>query len=264
MSESIKETERLEFLKELPDFKTTRLPRYEMDREFPEINHQGLVLRFKPGKSPFPGSESGNHQKSKQSGKPDNWKSFIQGPQGLLLALDSIQDPGNLGAIIRSAEVLGVRAVFLTGKGAGLTPAAVRSSAGAAFHIPLYILSSPDRLLDHAREKGYWILTAAGDEDASRTPDAPAESERESAGNSGQLSGQTSSQAKGALRVKASERSRLPAANECLLFIGNEGDGVRPLIRKKSDFHLGIPMTGKTGSLNASVAAAILLDRLLN
>ena len=211
--------------KTVPAERIRALPRRELDRMFPDINHQGIVIRLLPGKTP--------HDKR-------DWREFLkEGGLGPLLALDGIQDPRNLGGIIRSAEALGVQALFVTGQGARLTPAADRAAAGASFHLPVCTDLNPNRLLDAARKAGYWIIVADSPDALSPGSAAP-------------------------LAINSNEMYRLPAAKECLLFIGGEESGVRALVRKKADFIITIPLHGKVASLNASIALGILLDRIVN
>ncbi len=216
-----------ELVEALPRNLTRGLARRDMDELFPDLNHQGIVIKLQPGRTHF-------------DGRDDDWSGFIKSSPGFLLALDEIQDPQNLGSILRSAEALGSAGVFLTGRGTDISPAALRVSAGAAFHIPAYKVANPNRLLDAARQAGYFIVSAAGDPDHA-----------------------SDDSAKGPLALRATERKRFPMAREMLLFIGNEGSGVRPLVRSKSDFLVSIPMDGRIASLNAGVAAGILMDRLL-
>ncbi|MEQ9367136.1 MAG: TrmH family RNA methyltransferase, partial [Leptospirales bacterium] len=124
LSESFPKKLRDALLRKLPTVPFQELPRRELDQMYPDIHHQGVILRFRAGTRP------GN-----QADELD-WRTFVQERSGLLLLLDRIQDPQNLGSILRSAEALGVRAVFMTGQGAPLGDTAHRVSSGASLRLP--------------------------------------------------------------------------------------------------------------------------------
>ena len=141
----------------------------------------------------------------------------------LVVVLDSVQDPHNLGAIVRSAHVMGAHAVVIAkDRAAPVTPAAVKASAGATEHIPIVQVVNIARALDDLKERGVWTVGAVMGEDA--TPP-------------------------GDLDLKG------PIA----LVLGAEGKGLRPLVAKTCDMRAKIPMSGQVASLNVSAAAAILL-----
>jgi 23S rRNA (guanosine2251-2'-O)-methyltransferase len=140
---------------------------------------------------------------------------------GFIGILDGIQDPQNLGAIIRSADATGLHALIIAKHGAvGLTPAVLKASAGAMIHVPVVQVTNIAKTIDLLKARGYWFLAADHDaEQAFYTVDLPA-----------------------------------PIG----LVIGSEGFGIRRLVKKKCDFLVSIPMYGHVNSLNASVAAGIL------
>ncbi len=141
---------------------------------------------------------------------------------GLVIVLDGIEDPQNLGAIIRSSEVAGADGLFLPQRrSAGLSPAVVRSSAGAAAHLKIARIPNLARLIEMLKEKGYWV---AGLDAASGRPIWEAD-------------------------------FTVPTA----LVLGSEGSGLHRLVKEKCDFLVSIPVRGKVSSLNVSVAAGIAL-----
>jgi len=145
----------------------------------------------------------------------------------LIAILDEIQDPHNLGAIIRSAEAFGFHGIIIPkDRSAGLTDVVVKTSAGAVSFIPIVRVVNLARLIDDLKEAGVWI--AGADQDANES------------------------------FYKADLNRSLG------IVIGSEGKGLRPLIKKKCDFLLRIPLVGKVNSLNASVAAAILFCDVRN
>lgn len=140
----------------------------------------------------------------------------------LLVLLDQITDPHNYGAIIRSAEVLGAHGVITEERrSAPLSPIVAKTSAGASAHLPLVQVKNLPRFIDDLKERNVWIYGATGD-----APNLP-----------GQIDWDR------------------PAA----VVIGSEGTGMRRLVRDKCDDTVRIPMHGKVASLNASVAAGVLL-----
>ena len=143
----------------------------------------------------------------------------------VLVALDGISDPQNLGAIMRSAEVLGAGGLLLPrDRAAPVTAAAIRASSGASAHLPVAQVVNLVRALEQAKEEGYWIV-ALDPEGASTFAD-------------------------------------LPALERALLLIGAEGGGLRRLVAETADFRVRIPVHGRVESLNASAAAAIGLHVL--
>ncbi|MBX7057245.1 MAG: RNA methyltransferase [Leptospirales bacterium] len=198
----------------------------DMERRFPGQRHQGIALRLR---RPLP------------AGQGADWRDLASAKQDLLIVLDRLQDVHNVGAIIRSAEALGVGGLILTGKGAAMTPAVHRVAAGATAHLPIFQESNLNSVQRSLGDCGRWICASASAADLEQ-------SERE-------------------LRQPFfwhDEFSALPPAGELALVIGSEGDGVKPLALERADYILSIRLSGATASLNASVAAAILIDRLIH
>ncbi|HHU50939.1 MAG TPA: 23S rRNA (guanosine(2251)-2'-O)-methyltransferase RlmB [Firmicutes bacterium] len=145
----------------------------------------------------------------------------------LFMLLDGVEDPHNLGSIIRSVEVFGGHGVIVPERRAvGLTPTVVRSSAGAANHLPLARVKNIVRAMTELKERGCWLLGAD-----------PA--------------GETI----------WTEKFDL-AAPLCLV-LGGEGRGLGRLVKENCDLLVGIPMKGKVNSLNVSVAAGVLLAEVM-
>lgn len=140
--------------------------------------------------------------------------------EAVIVALDGITDPQNVGAIARSAEAAGAAALVVrTVRGAGIGPAAVRASAGALLHLRVAAVANLSRALERLKEAGFWVagLDAGGSADAERPP--------------GRLA----------------------------LVVGSEGEGLSRLVRETCDELVAIPMRGRVGSLNASAATAVAL-----
>lgn len=140
-----------------------------------------------------------------------------------LLYLDRVTDPRNLGAILRSALAFGVDGVLVpTSSSAPLNAAAVKTSAGAAFKVPVARLSNPVDELDGMRERGYWLIGASGD--------------------------------------AAASVNELDWGRPVVIAMGSEGAGLGRAIRNVCDELVSIPMSPAAESLNVSVAAAILMS----
>ena len=159
-----------------------------------------------------------------------------------VLLLDGILDPGNLGAILRSAFFLGVDAVAISKRSsAPVSPVAIKASAGASETLPLVLVSQPGNFIDRCKSNNWKIYAAA----------APTPSKRTGIGNYFSTSNLGS-----------------PVRNHpCLLILGGEGEGIHWNIQRKADFDVGIngPRLGqgKVDSLNVSVAAGLLCEAFL-
>ena len=146
----------------------------------------------------------------------------LPGQPPVLLAIDHVQDPRNLGAMIRTAYCAGVGGVIVPKKRACPVTGTVRKAAtGAMEHMPLVQVSNLVRTVDRLKEQGFWSLCLEA----------------------------------GASQSLYSLDLNLPL----VVVIGGEGKGVSPLLQKKSDWVASIPMAGKLSSLNASVACAVVL-----
>ena len=141
---------------------------------------------------------------------------------GLLLVLDGIQDPQNLGALARSCDAAGADGMVLVrDRATGVTAAAAKASAGAVEHVSIAVVPNLASALVRMREAGLWCVGL----------DATAD-----------------------LRY-----DRFDYTSPVALVVGAEGEGLRPLTRKRCDALVSLPMLGRVGSLNAAAAGAILL-----
>lgn len=198
------------------------LSRKELDRLSEHGVHQGIAAKVKD--LPVLSLDA----LIEQTAKKQEERQASQNAKGaqaypLLVALDEIQDPHNVGAILRSADAAGADGVILCRhKGAGLTPAAVKTSAGAAYSVPIASVSSLSSALEKLKEAGYWVAGSDFDETS--------------------------------LDYRKGLYDR-----PLVLVIGNEGKGMSRSVKSKCDFKVHIPMRGAVQSLNASVAAGILL-----
>lgn len=184
-------------------------PRQALDRIFGRDSHQGVVALF----------DAQDYL---------GWDDFLDSipPQGpaLVLALDQVEDPGNLGALMRSARAFGALGVLaLRDRTAPLTPAALRASAGAAESLPLVRVVNLRRALEGLQKMGFWL--AGAEEDGGESM----------------------------YEFQFPERT--------VMVLGSEGRGLSPLIKKICDFLLTIPQHREhVSSLNVSVAGGILMS----
>jgi 23S rRNA (guanosine2251-2'-O)-methyltransferase len=144
----------------------------------------------------------------------------------LVVLLDSVTDPQNLGSIIRTAHCCGANGVIIPGnRAASVTASVAKASAGAVQYLPTAMVVNLVRTIEYLKERGFWIYGA----------DAVARMDIQTPDYEGNIA----------------------------LVMGSEGRGIRPLIRKKCDFLISIPMRGQVASLNVSVAAGVILFEIL-
>ncbi len=190
--------------------KVVEVPREVLDRYSPR--HQGVVLVISPVVFV-------------------SWQEVLEEVKGrgevaLMLALDGVEDAGNVGAIIRSAEALGVHCLLLSRRrAASITPAVVKSSAGAAFHLPISRVTNLARTLREMKGLGMWVV--------------------------------------GTHLGEGVEPWRADFTLPVVLVVGNEERGMSRLVRESCDFLVKIPMRGRVASLNVSAATAVLLYEIL-
>jgi 23S rRNA (guanosine2251-2'-O)-methyltransferase len=148
------------------------------------------------------------------------------GEKGLIVLLDGVEDPHNLGAIIRTALAAGAHGVVIPERrAAGLTDTVARASAGAIAHLPVAKVTNLARTMEELKEAGYWL--AGLDERADKT------------------------------YTQAEYTSPMG------IVLGGEGQGLHELTRKRCDFLVSLPTTGPVKSLNVSVAAGVVLFEVL-
>lgn len=149
-------------------------------------------------------------------------KADAKGEEPLVVILDHLTDPHNLGAIIRSANLCGVHGVIIPKRrSASLTAVSVKASSGAVAHTPIVKVRNLTQCIDELKAKGFWIMAADMD---------------------------------GAPYYKNDFKGKLA------IIIGNEGKGISPNVKKQCDYSVSIPLYGDIDSFNASAAAAIILS----
>jgi len=144
----------------------------------------------------------------------------------LIVLLDGITDPRNLGSIVRTAHCCGANGIIIPeNRAATVTASAAKTSAGAVAHTPTAMVVNLVPTIEYLKEEGFWIYGA----------DAAAKTDIHAPDYEGHIA----------------------------LVMGSEGRGIRPLIRKKCDFLISIPMRGQVASLNVSVATGVILYEIL-
>ena len=186
------------------------VPREEIDRETRTRTHQG-VMAFTSRK--------------KFSGLDDILENK-RGQHAFVLVLDGIEDPHNLGALMRSADGAGVDGVVIPERrAAGITGTVVKASAGASEHLSVARVVNIARSLEDLKERNVWVVGL--DERGGQSYD------------------------------------ELDYNMDCALVLGAEGKGLHDLVRKKCDLLVSIPMMGQVSSLNVSVAGGIVMYEVL-
>jgi len=184
-------------------WRSPETPAEELERLCGSPDHQGVVAEV----DPYPYADPGT---------------LLEADDALVVALDQIQDPHNLGAVCRAAEVAGASGVVIPERrAASVTPAACKASAGAVEHLAVARVRNLADWLADAKEAGAWAYGAAAEADKAYTD--------------------------------------VDWSGRAVLVLGSEGKGLRPRVAEGCDELVSIPVRGRVGSLNASVAAAVIL-----
>ena len=186
------------------------LQRTELDRMAGNAAHQGVVAVTS----------------AKQYSDLDDVLGAKRGQHSLVVVLDGVEDPHNLGAILRTADAAGADGIVIPERrAASVTGTVTKASAGASEHLPIAKVTNIARTVEELKERNIW--TVGLDERGSQTYDA------------------------------------LDYNMDCALVLGAEGKGLHDLVKRKCDFLVSIPMLGKVSSLNVSVAAAVVLYEIV-
>ncbi len=188
------------------------LPKQSFDRPAKTSKHQGIIAELK------------RFRYAEIDDIIDRWKA--SGKKALILVLDSIQDPHNLGAIIRTASCAGVNGVIIQkDRAVAITPAVVKASAGAVESVPIVMATNLRQAVERLKKEGVWV--AGMDSEADKS-------------------------------IYETDLNM-----DIALVIGSEGKGIRPLLMKNCDFLVSIPLSGRVTSLNASVAGGVALFEIV-
>lgn len=180
--------------------------RHQLDKMSERGAHQGVVALVEP---------------FRYAGLEKMLSAVESKPQSLIVVLDHVTDPGNLGAVIRTAEVVGADAVVIPkDRAASMTPSALKAAAGAAEHLPICREANISRVLERCKQSGYWVAGASEKADT--------------------------------------EAWDAPLAGRIVLVMGAEGSGLARLTERECDMLVGLPVHGHVSSLNVSAATAVL------
>jgi len=203
-----------------------------LQRLVEECRRNGVAVRFlgRPELDGMAGNNAHQGVVAITSGKRYNHLDDVvaakRGQYSLVVVLDGIEDPHNLGAILRTADASGADGVVIPERrAAGVTATVTKASAGASEHLPIAKVTNIARTLVELKDKNLWIVGL--DERGTQSYDA------------------------------------LDYNMDCAIVLGSEGKGVHDLVAKKCDFLVSIPMLGKVPSLNVSVAAGVMLYEIV-
>lgn len=147
-----------------------------------------------------------------------------RGEAPFVIICDGVEDPHNLGAIIRSADCCGAHGVIIPKRRAvGLTPVVSKASAGAIFHVPVAQVTNLSMTIDELKEKGFWLYAAD---------------------------------------MGGMEYHKTDFSGSVALVMGSEGAGISRLVKEKCDFTVSSPLWGSINSMNVSCAAAVILAEI--
>lgn len=201
---------------------------HRVQRIIDECRRLGIAVRFVPRQDIDRLAGTASHQgvaavtSAKTYADLDDILARKRGRHALVVVLDGVEDPHNLGAIIRTADGAGADGVLIPERrAAGVTATVAKASAGAVEHVPIAKITNVARTLEDLKNRNIW--TVGLDERGPQPYDV------------------------------------LDYNMDCALVLGAEGKGLHELVRKKCDFLVSIPMLGQVPSLNVSVAAAVVL-----
>ncbi|MGA9173022.1 MAG: 23S rRNA (guanosine(2251)-2'-O)-methyltransferase RlmB [Thermoactinomyces sp.] len=188
------------------------VPRARLDQLAEGKNHQGVIAQV----AAYAYSTVDDlFRRAEEKGEPP-----------FFVLLDGIEDPHNLGSILRSADAAGVHGVIIPKRrAAGLTSVVAKTSAGAIEYVPVARVTNLNRLADELKERGVWLVGSDGAAETLYT--------------------------------------EVDYHGPIAIIIGSEGQGMSRLLKEKCDFLVRLPMRGKVTSLNASVAAGIFMYEVL-
>ena len=203
-----------------------------LQRVIEECRRQGIAVRFVPRLELDQMAGNNSHQgvvavtSAKQYSGIDDVVAAKRGRHSLVVVLDGVEDPHNLGAILRTADAAGADGVVIPERrAASVTAIVAKTSAGASEHLPIAKVTNIARTLEELKTRNLWIVGL--DERGTQAYDV------------------------------------LDYQMDCAVVFGAEGKGLHDLVRKHCDFVVAIPMLGKVPSLNVSVAAGVVLYEIV-
>lgn len=158
--------------------------------------------------------------------KYGSFESIVDNNEEVIVVLDHLEDPHNLGAIIRTCEAAGIKSIIISkDRQVPVNSTVIKTSVGTAIDMNIVLVSNIANTLESLKKEGYWIVGTA-------------------------------------LKNSVDYRT-IDYSGKIVIVIGNEGAGISNIVEKKCDFIAKIPMYGKTNSLNASVAAGIMIYEVI-
>lgn len=192
-----------------------RAPKFALDRILPGVTHQGVIART--AAATYSDADDLLDDLAARVGTTE---------PPLVLGLDAVEDPRNLGAILRTAECAGVNGVFIPERRAvGLTATVAKTAAGALEHISVARVTNLVQLIEQLKRRNIWVIGGAAD--------------------------------------GSSDYTQWDWTVPSALFLGGEGTGLHRLVRERCDALVRIPLLGRIESLNVSVAAGVILYEAL-
>ncbi len=192
-----------------------RAPKFALDRSLPGVTHQGVIART--AAATYSDADDLLDDLAARVGTTE---------PPLVLGLDAVEDPRNLGAILRTAECAGVNGVFIPERRAvGLTATVAKAAAGALEYISVARVTNLVQLIEQLKRRKIWVIGAAAD--------------------------------------GTSDYTQWDWTVPSALFLGGEGAGLHRLVRERCDALVRIPLQGRIESLNVSVAAGVILYEAL-
>lgn len=186
------------------------VPRKQLDSLAKNSKHQGILAQIK---------------EYKMYSLQEVLDAIPQGKQPLLVMLDGLEDPHNLGAILRTCDCVGVDGVIIgRHRSVSLTPTVAKVSTGAIDTVKVVQVTNLTHTLKELKQQGYWVVGADG--------------------------------------YQATDYRKVDYHMPIVLVIGSEGFGISRLVQQECDYCVSIPMVGKVSSLNASIATAVLLYQI--
>ena len=187
--------------------------------------HHQVPVRFESTKAIAKKTHTRNHQAVAAEISQvsyTNFQDLVETKPSLLLLVDGVEDPRNLGALLRTAEATGVDGILIPGRrSCSITPTVVKSSAGGAIHLRICRIGNVVQALEELKGQGYWVV---------------------------------------GLDMQGKNSVDEIDADHLTVVVGGEHQGLRKLVRNHCDSLVSLPMKGRVSSLNLSVAAGVLLN----
>ncbi len=199
----------------------------DFDKEFP-FEHQGIVIEYTEKEHTIIALKNG----FKRPPKNISIKQMLKHYPGVYVITDRIQDPHNLGSIIRTVEALGGMALFVTGKGASINETVQKVATSSLLYLPVIEVANPLTIIEEAKKLEYWII-ATTTKQSEKT-------------------------------VVLNHLNEFPKENQkYMILVGSESDGLKKILLDEAHFWLQIPLLGQTESLNVNQALSIIMYKFI-